>query len=190
MSNELNNILAYHGTSYDGEKGILRERKFNPSENDDEWIGKGIYYFIGDNAKENSLKWAKNVKRFKYSSIVEASIHVESSKILNLDEYIYQQMFHEYKEAFLNIHYKNGIKINENEKNSVKKLDCMIIDNIAKKGDFEAITQSRYIELRKRKMDVKLIASNIPNCRILCVKNLNIINSDSIKCIGRERNDD
>lgn len=190
MNSQKKCIVAYHGTSNEGEKGILKSRTFNPSVNDDEWIGKGIYYFINYKAIENSINWAKNVKNFKFYSIIESNICVEENKILDLDDPEYRELFHDYREAFLKISGRKNVIIKDDDKKKVKKLDCMIIDKLAQKGNFDAILQSRYIELRKRKSGKQLIASNVPNCNILCVKNYNIIDLDSIRCIRRGKSDD
>ncbi|MDH2472878.1 hypothetical protein QDR11_15385 [Clostridium perfringens] len=180
---EIINIVAHHGTSYEGEKGILRTRKFESSMKDNEWLGHGIYFFHDKNSKENGELWAKNYKKFKFYSIIEAELKANKEKILDLDNAEWQEFFHEFRSAQLKVYKSKGINIVDNCNNSIK-LDCKLIDDITNKVGFDLVKQRRYIELRERNGD-KLIGSHIPNCSILCVKNNNIIDKNSIKCIGR-----
>lgn len=179
----INSTLVHHGTSNEAEKSILRSRKFKLSSENNEWLGHGVYFFCDKNSIENGIKWAKYVKKFLYYSILEVKIDINEDKILDLDDGEWQEFFHEYREKKLLMYKKKGINI-EKEFNNVLKLDCKIIDELVEEMGFDLVKQRRYIELRKR-TNQRLIASNIPNCCMLCVKNINIINEESIECIER-----
>lgn len=185
MDKEVINLIAYHGTSNEGEKGILHSKSFKVSENDDEWIGHGIYFFYKDKAKEHSRDWATNVKNFKFYSIIEVQIYVDCDKILNLNEEEMQELFHKYRLAKIAEYKKRGIFIDQMNGNNAKILDCMTVNDIADKGQYQVVCQRRYIEFRKRKPRDKLIYSNIPNCNIMSVRDPGVIDKDSLKCIER-----
>lgn len=177
------NILVHHGTSNDGERGIIKKKEFKSSIKDNEWLGHGVYFFNNKNSIENGKLWAKHVKKFSYYSIIEAELNVNKDKILDLDDEEWQEFFHEFREAQLKIYKSKKINLKDEFNNPIK-LDCKLINDLVKKAGFDLVKQRRYIELRKRNKDI-LVNSNVPNCSILCVKNPNIIDKDSIKCIER-----
>lgn len=184
MCNNMIEIIGHHGTDHNGEQGILRDKKFNPSVKEDEWIGHGIYFFHSTNSQIHAEEWAVNVKKFKFFSILESKILVDKDRILDLNNEEYQDVYSKYREAKIEEYRRRRIKIIEDETN-VKKLDCHIINEIADKGKFLLVCQRRYIELRKRNGKEKLVASNIPNCNIMCVRSNEIIDRESIRCLKR-----
>lgn len=41
-------LIGYHGTSEDGCKGILRDKRFKCSTGNSQWLGDGVYFFQDD----------------------------------------------------------------------------------------------------------------------------------------------
>lgn len=182
MNEKVIEFIGYHGTDYSGEQGILNKKQFKASEKDDEWIGHGVYFFHSSEAEKHAEEWARNVKRFKFYSIMTTKINVSEKEVLDLNNEDYQDLFNKYREAKLKEYKSRNIQIPMDEMNA-KKLDCLMINDLSNKGGFSLVCQRRYIELRERKD--RLIASNIPNCNIMCVRDQKIIDKESIKCLRR-----
>ena len=90
---EIKEFTGYHGTSKENAAKII-ESKFLPSENHDDWLGYGVYFFIEGiscpikNAKEWAINqaWNKQNRTHKYShySIVKTIVNVSEERLLDL----------------------------------------------------------------------------------------------------------
>jgi hypothetical protein len=78
-------LTGYHGTNLQNGNDILRDRVFEDGIRDDEWLGKGVYFFqtygeITDGLKE--AEWWIDLHRINPGIIIQA--HINSSKVFDL----------------------------------------------------------------------------------------------------------
>lgn len=175
------NFKGYHGTDYNGAHSILKSKEFNLSKSDNEWLGTGIYFFIDrnkDKAIDNAYRWTKNYKRFNFYRIIETYIKIDDDKILDLDDEVLRDVYHEYRKAKIRDTKSRGLTINTNK----IKFDCETINDICNKLGFLASKQQRYISVLE---DKPIPNSAIPNCTIMCARNNNIIDKNSINIINK-----
>ncbi|MDY4604007.1 hypothetical protein [Clostridium tertium] len=181
MDTEIVKFIGYHGTSNDGEKSILRNRIYKVSNKENEWLGSGIYFFIDKNketAIKNAYKWAVNYKKFNFYSVLETTASTNKDKVMDLNNDDWQYLYHKYREERINYTINKGITI-ETDK---IKFDCEVINDICKKFDIDIVYQQRYINLGSRR---NVVSSEVPNCKIMCVRRNDIINRRSIRAVER-----
>ncbi|WP_286909592.1 hypothetical protein [Clostridium sp. UBA1652] len=182
MGSEIINFEAYHGTNKSSSESIMKSKYYIPSNKDNEWLGSGVYFFIDNKTEksiENSIKWAVNFKGFKNYAVIKNNIEVDKDKAMDLNNEDWQDIFEAYKIEKIKDYKKRGIQCNMN----VKQLDCMTINDICNEMKLDIVYQQRYIELGQRDKGNKLIASNIPNCRIMSVRKPEIIDKNSMYII-------
>ncbi len=88
-------ILAYHGTNKENADSILCTKKFNKSQNDDDWLGSGVYFYTRlDNAilynirkyKNKSKKYPEYIELEKNKKILICEIEYDKNEVLDLNE--------------------------------------------------------------------------------------------------------
>ena len=98
------NIVAYHGTTRDAAKNIIKTRKMDDSVGTEEWLGRGKYFYdrytnaieynmkkYNENKNINELISYKNL--ILNYAILETVIKCAKEDILNLDEIIILSKF-------------------------------------------------------------------------------------------------
>lgn len=73
-------LRGFHGTRRASADQIKRTKYFNFSTDDEEWLGKGIYFFD----KDMKQAYYFCVKARKYSEWAILSCHIESDKLIDL----------------------------------------------------------------------------------------------------------
>jgi hypothetical protein len=88
------NVIGYHGTSSEAAVSIIMEGFIN-SEGDDEWIGKGSYFFvqgISSMPSDQAAKWAiaeswnnsKKINIYTRFAVIKSQIEVKEDHLLDL----------------------------------------------------------------------------------------------------------
>ena len=75
---------GYHATRTENANKILKEKHFEPSTKENEWLGTGVYFFkyLG-----HAYWWASvGVNRKKETSILKATLEYNNSQLLDLDD--------------------------------------------------------------------------------------------------------
>jgi hypothetical protein len=67
-------VIAYHGTSADVAEQLVDGASFEPSDNDDDWFGKGIYFW--EYAPKQAWWWAGQFKKKRQPAVVGAVIRL------------------------------------------------------------------------------------------------------------------
>lgn len=82
---ELLKFNAYHGTDLESAISITKEKSFHISQDGNEWLGKGIYFW---DSWKNALLWLQdNNKRDKeVSAIITVHLDVRPNQYFDLDE--------------------------------------------------------------------------------------------------------
>ena len=81
---EKTRIIGYHGTTLKNVERIMDEQRFVDSSKDNEWLGKGVYFF----AYLNHAKWWVSVGRLKNieAGILRATLEYSEEQLLDLDD--------------------------------------------------------------------------------------------------------
>lgn len=73
-----NKKSVYHGTSFEAAANIRKERRFRPSEEDDDWLGSGVYFF---RYRGHARSWTKG-----RGDVVTATLEYDDRELLDLDD--------------------------------------------------------------------------------------------------------
>lgn len=79
-----NHIIGYHGTTLKRAKAILHDQKFLDSTKENEWLGKGVYFFEYD----SHAKWWITTPRYEKveTRILQATLEYTDSQLIDLDD--------------------------------------------------------------------------------------------------------
>tara|TARA_R110002167_G_scaffold57840_8_gene163888 strand:- start:123579 stop:124145 length:567 start_codon:yes stop_codon:yes gene_type:complete len=180
-------ITGYHGTSSDSVANILLEN-FRKSENDDEWLGFGVYFFIEGitDPIANAIEWARNqaydkgVYLYDDLSVLESNIVCNRDAVLNVTETEGLKVFNALRETLIQKNRKIFNSHNRNNRHDNKVLWNAISEYL----DLDAIIHNLYIKdcyQRRKRVD-----SNVPNTTVICVKAPHLIRLESICEIVKE----
>jgi hypothetical protein len=67
-------VIGFHGTDMASAERLVAGEDFEPSDEDDEWFGKGIYFW--EHAFKQAWWWARRHKRHKHPSVIGAVIRL------------------------------------------------------------------------------------------------------------------
>jgi len=67
-------VLGYHGCDRLVAEDLLLNKPFEPSENDYDWLGAGIYFWEANPSR--GLAWAKELQRHRKGNRIIFKIHV------------------------------------------------------------------------------------------------------------------
>lgn len=140
---------AFHGTDKESAKSILSQNSFTQSDNDDDWLGRGVYFYTNiDNAILynirqfiNDYKLYPNYKELsKERKILLAQIECDSEDIFDLNDIenmgkflgLWKIFYERVKEnpKYKNVKYKDGYMINWLFDNTDYFDGCKVILNI------------------------------------------------------------
>jgi hypothetical protein len=123
-------VIGYHGTDVTAADRLVAGEAFEPSDQDDEWFGKGIYFW--EHAFKQAWWWARDHKKHDRPAVVGAVIRLgycfdllDPGNVAVLREYLHQML------ADLAA---NGIKPPQNVRTH-RKLDCALFNHLY--DDFE-----------------------------------------------------
>lgn len=147
--NEQIKILGYHGTDKDSAKSILSQNAFDQSNNDDDWLGRGVYFY--DNVQNSILynirQFINNYKIYpeykdlsKERKILVAQIECDSEDVFDLNDIenirkfigLWKMFYERVKEnqKYKSLKYKDGYMLNWLFDNTNYFDGCKIILNI------------------------------------------------------------
>jgi hypothetical protein len=66
-------VIGYHGTSIDAAERLVAGEDFQPSDEDDEWFGRGIYFW--EHAHQQAWRWARK-KHGPNASVIGAVLRL------------------------------------------------------------------------------------------------------------------
>ncbi len=176
---------AYHGTSNDAAISI-REEGFLMSKSEGEWLGDGVYFFLGgiSDPKEDAEGWAicnswdNKTKRNKYEifAVIESILRVEDDNLIDLDNVDDLCFFNEFRESF-------NEKIRRAGKNYGKYADGYVLNEMSN-VDVKVVKARKYVKLKPddRILDIR---GSAPNCTICSVRDSNCITNTRIVKTGR-----
>lgn len=178
---DLKEFIGFHGTSEANAESII-STNFKPSENPDEWLGFGIYFFTDgiNDPRENAKEWAKNCawngigKPLKYTKYNVLSATVSGTNVLDTTQREGLQAFNTIRNKII----ESKMKCFPFDRE--RKYDNRVMWNLI--ADFlklEIIIHQLYIKTKKERR--YNLVSNVPNSTVMCVKNTNNIKSETIR---------
>lgn len=184
MSEDKEELIAYHGTTKAAKIEITSSGIFRESQSDREWAGTGVYFFI-DSSTQLSERHAKQFARYvrkiseREIAVIKAHIDMKGYKVLDLRKDDHQQLFHKYRERLFreekNRAEKSRLGIKNTFKN-VKAFDCYTFNELCNEFGINAVIMCVYINFEKKHYDkFEYTGSSIPNCTIICIKSQKMI---------------
>lgn len=116
-------IIGYHGTNAAAAERLVNGEPFEPSNNDDDWFGTGIYFW--EYAPKQAWWWSGEFKQYDQPAVVGAVIRLGHCFDL-LDPVNVEQLQEFHNEAIATWR-KSGVEVPRNG-NQHKKLDCAIFN--------------------------------------------------------------
>ncbi|PFG09308.1 MULTISPECIES: hypothetical protein [unclassified Marinobacter] len=175
----LQELVGYHGTNTEAVDFILTEN-FRVSAGEDEWLGHGVYLFTkGVSCPiQNAVEWAKNQaysregNRYDSYTVLEAT--ARCSRLLDLRYFEGLSAFDTVREKILEKHDKHFAR-----NRRIKNDNRVMWNLVAQMMNLEVIIHSVYIKNRIQR--IKRIDSNVQNTTVMCVKDPNSIDVETIK---------
>lgn len=80
----MNSLIGYHGTTQENANKILEEKHFKESTKDNEWLGRGVYFF----AFRDSAAWWIQADRYRNqdTAILKVILKYNDEHFLELDD--------------------------------------------------------------------------------------------------------
>lgn len=177
-------FTGYHGTN-SAIVPLIQKGSFNHSQNDDDWLGQGVYFFIDGISVplDSASEWAKNQayckesKNLKYKSFSVLECKVVSDSVLNTTQNEGLKAFDSLRNVILQKHRRDF-----GRDSRFQEHDRIMWDLVAKYMKVEVVIHNLYIKnCVQRKMRV---SSNVPNVTVMCVKDSVAIDKNSIKVVS------
>ena len=177
--------IGYHGTNYENVESIIKHG-FHVSDNTDEWLGHGIYFFtegISDpieNAKEWAINqaWDKVAKRYLYQKYAVLKVEVSGKRVLDLTTTNGLKVYNQMRDFLINKY----VRTLRGKKRDFHQENCEIHNLIMQEFQTDILLSHLYIKnsiQRKHR-----IWSNVPNVTVMVVKKTQNIISTQIETSG------
>ena len=171
------NYRGFHGTLASRVDSI-RTSGIYPSDNPDDWLGEGTYFFIEglDDPRTSAAQWArckawdKHDQEFDESTVavIEAAITVEASAVFDLREPSNAQHFHRVRRRWLkSLVPRRSTHLPRPEKD---RFDTDLLDQFKQENGIAALIGDFHIQFSLRERHFRL-DSRIPNVTVLCLSN-------------------
>lgn len=177
-------FIGYHGTSEENANTIM-DTGFIPSQNHNDWLGHGIYFFIVGIScpKSNAEEWAKNqawdndkkCHKYKTYSVIQAEVDVQKSRLLDLTTTDGLVVFNTIRERLINKLEKHFFVRDRDVNDDDQKICNQAISHLK----LELLIGHLYIKNRTQR--IKNIVSKIPNTTVMLVVKPELCDISSIK---------
>ncbi len=168
---------GFHGTPASRVESI-RASGIYPSDNPDDWLGEGAYFFIDglEDARTCAAQWArckawnKQDQEFEEHAVavVEATITVEAQKVFDLRKRSNVQLFHQMRRRWLRRAVpRRSAHLPRPEKD---RFDTELLDDFKHENGIAVLIGDFHIQLSLRERYFRL-DSRIPNVTVLCLSN-------------------
>jgi len=166
--NEIKIYIGYHGTSRESAT-LIQKSNFNRSINRSEWLGSGVYFFTDGikNPRDHAYEWAK-CRDCKQISII--SVLVSGTKVLDITNQEGIDAYNEMRDIILEQE-KEWFPNTKNRWEDNTTMWELIADYLK----IEIIIHNLYI-----KNSIAKLNSNVPNTTVMCVKNNDNIDIESL----------
>jgi len=156
----------------------IRESGINTSDNPDDWLGEGTYFFIEglDDPKVSAAQWARCKAWDKHDqefdefevAVVEAAITLEEKHVFDLREPTNAQSFHRARRRWLkSLVPRRSTHLPRPEKD---QFDTDLLNQFKQENAIAALIGDFHIQFSLRERHFRL-DSRIPNVTVLCLSN-------------------
>ncbi|NWO06619.1 MAG: hypothetical protein HLX50_13300 [Alteromonadaceae bacterium] len=173
---------GFHGSDFENFEGI-RSENFKESENEDEWLGYGVYFFIEgiSDPEENAAEWARNQAFhngvYTYERYVVCKAKIRCSKVLDATNIEGLKAYNTLRNKIIQ---KHDEYFQANRK--LRTDDRVMWNLVAQMMSLDAVVHNLYIKDRVQR--IKRISSNVPNTTVLCVKVRDCIVDETIEAVS------
>lgn len=122
-------IEGYHGTSEENATKIIKNNEFVFSVGDEEWLGKGIYFYCN---YEDAINWAKRNGEL-YPCVLHTIIEVDKDKVIDFDTEKGKEVVESYKAIFI----EHNLPVSTTQKNQ-----CALMNLIWDTGVYDVLIGS------------------------------------------------
>lgn len=168
-------LIGYHGTSEDGCKGILMDKRFKCSTGNSQWLGDGVYFFQDDRHQAYMFFKNKfgmqNVRRHEEIHVLQANIQAEDDNVIDLVTDEGRRQIDDFKRTF-----------EQNFGNTVihQLTDTALLNLLYKSVPYDLVRAVYDVPSKNKKN--KKWEHHYRRAQIqICVKNQDCINFDSLK---------
>lgn len=172
---QLISFSAYHGTFQNRLEAIVKAG-FQPSVNDDDWLGFGSYFFIDglNDPMSSAMHWAlcsswdKQNKCFLENSVavVKTELTAPANSIFDFREMENAKAFHLFRREWLQRH--QSAKLTDLIRPQERTYDAAVLNEFREKHGIGILIGNFHIQLTVRERYLRL-DSRIPNVSILCI---------------------
>jgi hypothetical protein len=119
-------VIGYHGCRRSVAKALLDGGPFKTSENDYDWLGRGIYFW--EHGPDRALRWAK---KYRHPAVVGAVIQL--GKCFDLLDTRYTNDLGEFYPYLEQAHRKHNVPLPKNTGSTkdllLRRLDCTVLNH-------------------------------------------------------------
>lgn len=175
-------VKGYHGTSKENAESIVAT-KFRPSQEGDEFLGTGVYFFIDGLCCPVTAgkRWAA-VKHSPSPRVVTADIQLAGSNVLDLRNTEHIRKFNELKELFFEkLQKEDALLLTFPQKRKKWDDKCKIANFIIDVSETDLVIRDEYFpEVGTSIEQTQGIQLKVGNCTIMNVANESKILSTSL----------
>ncbi len=168
---------GFHGTLA-SKVGSIRASGIYPSDNPDDWLGEGCYFFIEglDDPRLCAAQWARSKAWDKHDqefdesevAVVEAAITVDEARVFDLREPSNAQQFHRVRRRWLrSLVPPRSTHLPRPEED---RFDTDLLDQFKQEQEIAVLIGEFHIQFSLRERHFRL-DSRIPNAAVLCLSN-------------------
>lgn len=159
--------VAYHGTKKENVNSILEE-EFNMSEEDDEYLGTGIYFYERDILQ--AIYWRTKAKKDKIKDVGVIKANIKSDKLIDLTLTSHYEYVYDLSEK---IRKKAKDALNKNRFKSTELNPKIIFNTLYRLKEFDVIKHIFKVPHGGRVIGTQVYRSQIQ----LCIRNRNVIHN-------------
>lgn len=180
---QLISFSAYHGTFLNNLKTIL-EIGFQPSVNDNDWLGFGTYFFIDglNDPMKSAIDWAicsswdKELKHFKENDIavVKVELTFKANSVFDLRKIENAKLFHLFRKRWIEnqLYSTQHSSLTDITRPKDRTYDTTVLNEFREKHGIDVLISNFHIQLSVHERYLRL-DSRIPNVSVLCLKPIN-----------------
>ena len=135
MTGGFNFVLGYHGCNKGlAQEVLLGDKGLEPSANDYDWLGEGIYFW--ENDPQRAMDWAEDRNCFPpavVGAVIDLGFCLDLSQMehLPLVKVSYESLYSSFKAADrLGEMPKNAGSSSDDDDSVIRRLDCAVINNL------------------------------------------------------------
>jgi len=123
-------IIGFHGTTVEAADEFVSGKPFNLSENDDDWFGKGIYFW--EYGHRQAWWWTRKFKKHSKPAVVGAVIRL--GNCLDLLDPGNVKLLKEFQASLMEKLGEASVELPTNERHH-RNLDCAVFNYLYRQSD-------------------------------------------------------